>query len=474
MLFSSVVKVNAKLDNHDFSIPIRAVVVDGEGVLMSHLRFMLEQKMQKGVQSSWIDKSIHAVRLLLDYTLVNKDCFDNPYELFKSFAERIFSGTINESGEDTTHLRWKPRSIETGNEIIYHVTRFSDWLHEQSDGTSSLLNPQRKASLSEKMLNLAAYNHRMNNAFLKHTFSNKHKSDNVGWLRTVQRRQLPAIIDEPKKPFPEDKIFDLLTKGFSRKWVLPNAPIEQRFNLANILITMLMHFGGLRNSEVFHLYVDDIIPNAGFEQIRVYHPTQGLAPEWYRIKTKQPYCMRSQFLQEKYGLKDRQTANDKYHAGWKNPVVSNDGKYFVVFLYGPPGIRELIYRLFRIYITQQRIKPLIGREHPFLFTNRNGDPLTIKNFIRAHQIAVKKIGMTHYLNTGGSRHSHRHAYAQRLTDAREVCPSIDENIIQRALHHKSADSQKVYTEPDIKKVEKSLEKATQMSAPQELPFDLGI
>ncbi|CAK2466326.1 Tyr recombinase domain-containing protein [Vibrio crassostreae] len=472
-MFSSVVKVNVKLDNHDLSIPMRAIVVDGEGVLISHLRFMLEQKMRKGVKSSWIDKSIHAVRLLLDYTMVNKDCFDDPHELFKSFAERIFGGTIAESGEDTTQLRWKPRSIKTGNEIIYHVTMFSDWLYEQSDGTSSLLNPQRKASPTEMILNLAAYNHRMNNAFLKHTFSNQHKSDSVNWVRTVQRRQLPSIIDEPKKPFSEDKIFELLTEGFNRKGVSPNAPIEQRFNLANILITMLMHFGGLRNSEVFHLYIDDIIPNAGYEQIRVYHPTQGFAPEWYRIKTKNPFCTRGQFLQEKYGLNDRLTANDKYHAGWKNPVVNEEGKYFAVFFFGLPGIKELFYRLFRIYVTQQRVPPLIGREHPFLFTNRNGDPLTMKSFKRAHQIAVKKIGISHYLNAGGSPHSHRHAYAQRLADAREVCPSINEIIIQRALHHKSADSQKVYTEPDIKKVEKSLAKAEEMSVPQELPFGFG-
>ncbi|WP_280573576.1 tyrosine-type recombinase/integrase [Vibrio sp. S/42/10] len=129
--------------------------------------------------------------------------------------------------------------------------------------------------------------------------------------------------------------------------------------------------------------------------------------------------------------------------------------------------------MFRIYVTQQRVPPLIGREHPFLFTNRNGDPLTMKSFKRAHQIAVKKIGISHYLNAGGSPHSHRHAYAQRLADAREVCPSINEIIIQRALHHKSADSQKVYTEPDIKKVEKSLAKAEEMSVPQELPFGFG-
>ena len=463
-LNSTVVKANVKLDNHNPSIQMKAIAVNGS-VLKSHLEYLLHNKL-RGRRNGWFNKSVQAVRLLIDYSYVNNGVFENPAKMFEAFAQRLFEGTVDDGGYDPTNLRWFPKSENSGNEIIRHITQYSDWLYDQKDGASELLNPKTKASEAERLFNLAAYNHRMNRSFLKHTYSNEHKTNSINTSRAFNYRNKTPTSDDPQKPFEEDKIWDLLVQGFLRVGQHRDSHILEKYDLSNLLITILMHYGGLRASEVFHIYVDDVIPNKGLEQVRVYHPTEGLAPQWYRDSTNNSFCTRKQFLSEKYGIKDRLTATEKkYHAGWRDPVVSKVGKYFPVFFFGD-SIDDVFYKLFRMYVEEQRVKPLPGRGHPFLFTNKNGDPLSIKSFVEKHKRAVQKIGIRPYLESGGSPHSHRHAYGQRLADAKSSCPDIDEFIIKGAMHHGSIESQKTYTDPHVKKIADQLAKASHLVSAQ--------
>lgn len=457
-LFSTAVKVKVRYDNHNSLVQMKAVAVNGS-ILMSHLDYLRHCKLN-GRRKGWLDKSIQSIRLLIDYSHVNSGAFDSPAKMFEAFSQRLFDGTIDDKGYDQTNLRWTAKSENSANEIIRHVTQYSDWLYDQKEGNTQLLNPQKEASPTERLMNLAAYNHRINRSFLKHTYSDKHRTISINKARAVSYRNKSPTSDDAQKPFEESKIWDLITYGFMRRGRHDNSPILEKYDLSNLLITMLMHYGGLRVSEAFHLYVDDIIPNEGLEQVRVYHPTEGLAPQWYRDSTNNPFCTRKQFLLGKYGLQDRLSSNKKaYHAGWKNPVVSKVGKYFPVFFFGD-NIERVFYKLFRLYVEEQRISPMPGREHPFLFTNRNGDPLSIKSFVEKHKIAVKKIGLRPYLESGGSPHSHRHSYGQRLADAKNICPDVDELVIKGAMHHGSIESQKTYTEPHVKKIAEQLSKAT--------------
>ena len=458
-MFSTSIKVKVQIDHHDLPLEMKAIVVT-DGLLMSHLKYLIQNK-NSGRRNGWITKSIQAIGLLIDYTVTNKANFKNPHDLFMSFSVRMHSGTISKDGSDPSMLRWEPRSTNSANELIRHVTNYSKWLFDETGDINLLLNPKREATESEKLVNLAAYNHKMNNSFLKHTYSDSQKDEAVNTVNAFKPiKELPTF-EDPKKPFDENKIWDLIGTGFLKKGVSPNAPTEEKYNLANILITMLMHFGGLRACEPFHLYKDDIIPNDGFEQIRVFHPTQGAAPDWYRKKTNQPNCNRSMFLLQKFGLSDRWEAREgsAYHAGWKNPPVSRTGKYFPVFLFGERGVRELFYKLFQIYLFTQRVDPLPGREHPFLFTNGNGDPLSMGDFQEAHRNAVVKIGMSPYFEHGGTRHCHRYSYAHRIADLKDKGLGIDEMIIKGVMHHKSIKSQEVYTAPHTQKIEQHLSKA---------------
>jgi hypothetical protein len=464
-LFSTTTKVSIKTDLLNRKLVFKAIVVES-GLLSSHLEYLKSKLLQKGVSNSWRTQSIQAIRLLLDYSIVNKDVFDNPQDMFVAFSNRIYDGTIDDKGNDPTGLRWQPQSNEYGNKIIYHVTLFSDWLYDEKDGSTELLNPQREATKSERILNLAAYNHRINKSFLGHTYSQQHKEQSINTARTVGNRKTHAVADfDPSKAFREDKIWELLLNGFTKQGVPASRPPEERFNLANVLITMLLHFGGLRTCEPFHIFKDDIIPNEGLEQIRVYDPRKGLAPEWYRNRAKLPNANRQTFLREKYGLAPRwEHPNSTYNAGWKNPTVNAQGKYFNVFMFGAKGVKKMFFDLFRVYI-QTRVEPLKGREHPFLFTNKNGDPLSMDSFQDAHKTAVIKIGLTPLLDYGGSPHCHRHAYGTRLNDA-----DISSYMIKTCMHHACIDSQEVYKHKGNEKIINALSDASDRLEQQSIPL----
>lgn len=465
-LYSSVVKVKVQVDNHNLKLSLKSIVAFGEGVLLSHLNYLVQQKMRYGRSQDWSNKSIRSIRLLLDYSLVNDAVFENPREMFAAFYERLICGTIDENGFDPTKLYWQPFSENVVNNTIHHITSFSDWLYEESDGQSALLNPIVKASNAQKILNLAAFNHRLNNSFLSHIISDEYRTRDVNSSRYIDKLRSNVEVDfDPNKAFPEDKIFELLTVGFARKGVSPTAPLEERVNLGNVLITILLHFGGLRISEPFHLYIDDIIPNKGLEQIRVYHPFKGAAPEWYRNKTNQPNAVRETFLLNKYGLKPRWKHSDgKYNAGWKSPMINPEGMFFYAFLFGVDGIESLFYKLFKAYLNR-RVVPKKARGHPFLFTNKNGDPLSIESFKDAHRSAIKKIGLVPKLNYGGTPHSHRHAYGTRLANS-----GIEPFIIKQCMHHKSLESQEVYKQINLDKVNRALSQGVgKLSTPKELP-----
>ena len=71
------------------------------------------------------------------------------------------------------------------------------------------------------------------------------------------------------------------------------------------------------------------------------------------------------------------------------------------------------------------------------------------------EAAVRRIGLIPAKMEGTTPHGHRHAAGQRLNDA-----GVDPQIRQHVLHHKSIESQMVYTEPNITKVTRILDEAT--------------
>ncbi len=403
------------------------IVVTDSGVLTGFARYLY---LNRDKSRSWQDAATLAIRLLLEYMEVQAGSTDNPRELFTEFANSLFSGTV-EGGDDPSGLYWSARSIDDASKLINHITRFSDWLATRNEDAGIRLNPWRKATRIEERLNWAAYTHRRDNAFLNHLWRNK--SPKMDRSREVRARNLPIHSMTPANAFPEEMLERLMVDGFRRR----ARDSRGKVDLRNVLITILMHFGGLRLSEALSLWSDDVQFEQGKLIVRVYHPEHGLAPDGK--------SSRATYLRNKFDLipRKRLVRTDPLFLGWKNPLLTDEiRKCFEVVFFPASTIESIFASLWRDYHLKQRIKPKPGEYHPYAFTNAQGQPYTHVAFRRAHRLAVERIGLEYAKELGTTPHGHRHAYGQRLNAAKATPLQI-----RLAMHHQSIESSKTYTKP---------------------------
>ncbi|MGU9817575.1 gamma-mobile-trio recombinase GmtY [Pseudomonas sp. LF135] len=378
---------------------------------------------------SWQDASTLSVQLLLDFMEANRYVFDKPRHLFMQFSSSLFTGTI-EGGRDNSGLLWYARQPEDANKIIGHITRFTDWLSIINEDDGLQLNPWRQATRPEHRLNWAAYTHKRDNAFLSHLWN---ATPQTNQSRMVRSRGVTTSNLTPAKDFPEEKLNLLLTDGFRRRARDGRGPIDLR----NVLITLLMHYGGLRLSEALSLWSDDVTLENGEIIVRVYHPESGRAPDGI--------SNRATYLQKRFSLLPRNClvkSNDPLFLGWKDSLITDESrKCFEVYFF-PNETGEAFARLWRDYHLKQRVKPKAGAEHPYAFTNNYGNCYSHLMYRKSHKLAIARVGLEYGKFHGTTPHGHRHSYGQRMAAA-EV-PAL---IIKTAMHHKSIESSKTYTEP---------------------------
>lgn len=405
--------------------------------------------------SAWMTKTAQSVGLLLDYMAENHYCFANPKDMFEAFSQRLYTGTVGEDGTDPSGLYWQGRSPAVVRVLVNCISGFSDWMARELDAKP--LNPWREATRSEEMLAWAAWHQKRDRAFLAHTWDRGKASLTMTRARNLLLKRTPVIDHEPVKHFPDDRMSDLIFKGFIVPGKQKSQRLEDRLNLRDILITLLMHYGGLRISEPFHLYVHDVVPDPIHHDhalVRIYHPSQGTAPpDWLDARGKPTNCNRLIYLNRKYGLRPRNeyALSDQLFAGWKGNALDS-GSHFMYVSWFPQWIGELFWKLWVFYMTQ---RAQLACDHPFAFVTQKGRPYAIDSFERQHQRAVERIGLQAAKAMGTSPHGHRHAYGQALADA-----GVDPIFRKTALHHKSLESQVIYTEPDRARLVRALEEAT--------------
>jgi len=439
------------------------IILTEVGPLQPLVDYLLERAHSRSF--SWMQKMTQGVGLLLDYIEANHDCFDDAKELFQTFVQRLYSGTVGEDGIDPSGLYWQGMSQALVRQLTNQLSEFSDWMADRQ-GTRPL-NPWREATHYEEMLNWAAWHQKHDRAFLAHTWDKEGASASVKRARSALLKRNPVIDHDGVKHFHESRIQDLLFKGFIAPGKQKSPRVEERLNLRDVLITMLMHYGGLRMSEPFHLYVHDVQPDPFHPErayVRVFHPDMGLAPtDWPDAKGRLDKCNRAAYLRGKYGLRPRNTyySTDQLHAGWKGNALDSKA-YFIDVHWFPQWSGEVFMKLWIFYMAQRAQKEC---DHPFAFVTEDGKPYAIDSFERAHRRAVERIGLTPAKGLGTTPHAHRHAYGQRLTNA-----EIDPILRKKALHHSSLESQVVYTEPDRARLTHALDAATKrLNEGQSLP-----
>jgi len=463
------VSLRGKIIEDNSLIPEEIPVLLTEyGVLVPLVDYFLEYD---GMGGTAFNKTEQSVRLLLDFMSANAGVYDEPEEMFKVFVKRLKSGTISDDGTDPSGLYWPKRSSDTAGPLIHRLNEFSDFMTKKF--STKPLNPFREATTHEEQLNWAAYMHKKNRSFLAHTWKEELGKREVSRIRRTRNGHKSASTLAETKNFPKELIFDLLFKGFAKPGKQKSDPLYERFNLRNILITILMHGGGLRVSEPFHLYVHDVWEDPlrnNSALVRIYHPEDGKAPPDLLDAWGEPLkCVREEYLLKKYGMKPRNhyPAKDRLSAGWKNPLLNDQVEKYMQVFWFPTFWGRLFWEIWGIYLQQLL---LVERHNPFAFVNFHGpnigEPYSMESFSKttksgvekgAHALAVRKIGLVPTKNEGSTPHGHRHRFGWWLNTVKlGKTPAEHAKMVQLAMHHNSIESQQVYGVPTVAEVTRAM------------------
>lgn len=427
-------------------------LMTSQGILVS----LLEYLSQINRSNSWRAKVTFSVGILLDFITLSGIPFDNPTTLLKSFRTALKSGTIDLNLEDPTGLYWPNRSQEHADDIVSLLTGYTDWLTKQPGHSGVVMNPIREATEHEEKLNWCAYHHRQDSKLLSHLTSDEERDKNRFRREVGREKASPVILDEVKR-FPQEHINTLLDEGF----VIASSRSEHKHlstDYKSQAMTILMNAGGVRKSEIFQIYLDDIELDAerGEVIVRIHHPSKGKAPE-------KGYTNRKDYLLRKFRMKPRPEylKSESLHAGWKAPTTNN--RMFFVVDFFPPSKSQEFLLTFQNYLLYQRVDAK-GR-HPFAFTNSKGRPETIKNFQRLHRAAIERIGLRCSKYEGTSEHGHRHAFGYRLAEN-----GFSQLEIQRSMHHAHPDSCLVYlqrTDQEVRERMRAIESRSNIAPASE-------
>lgn len=403
-----------------------------QGILVSHLRYLAWFNIKS---ESWKERAVFSLRLLIEYINATPN-YETATALLKGFSEKLLTGTIDYTNySDQSNLFWKPRNPRDTNNILFHITNYTDFLAQQDGYGSSMINPFRKATKYEERMNWCSYYNKQQNVFLNHLSNSDNAKAHAARIRLIGAFPESVINSDNVVRFPDEHIERLIYLGFD------NAGTTDFRSQA---ITMLLNYGGLRKSEIFHIYISDITqhPNRPSEAlVRVYHPEYGTSPDDH-------YKNRSEYLrsESQYKPRTQYRSSERLHAGWKNPLLTSREAFYEVVFSPPEKAKEFLATWVK-YLKYQRVEPPTSMPHPFAFTNSYGHPETIKNFQRLHKNAVNRIGLECKKAHGTTEHGHRHAYGYRLRQY-----GLNQIEIQKAMHHKSPMSCLVYIKPTNEEV----------------------
>ncbi len=411
-------RVSYKASTASLSYSLPAIFTE-RGLLISHLRYLHSKRAKS---PSWMERNAFAVELLLKFIGHQASNFSSATELLRTFVEALQFGTIQD-GEDQSGLFWHPRTNEDVNVLLHHITDYCDYLDSVHGTDLPKLNPLRKSTFAEERLQWCAYYRRQSCCFLNHL--TQPTGNQFSLTRTIRGPERHFVDIEAVYRFPEEHIDTLIANGFTSR--------TGTTDYGSQLIVMLMHYGGLRLSECFHIYTDDISidPKTGSSLVSVFHPSDGISPD-------KRFSNRREFLA--YSLKmaprNEYPRSHRLYSGWKKPMILANSLSFDVNFYPPSKAVEFTL------ILQKHLSIRPETDCPYLFVNSKGDPESKRNFIQKHFRAINRIGLNVSKSLGTTSHAHRHAYGYRLSEN-----GFSQLEIQKAMHHKSPESCLVYLRP---------------------------
>lgn len=450
------------------------VLITEEGVSQVLLDWFLAPRNRRKSRS-WQRGYAQAFGLFYDFARQRGHVYaggGRQHEILSDFAEALLCGTIQPDGTDETGLFWPKLSFDVADAHVKRLTWLSDFCVERHGNEP--LNPWASADWAQRLAQFRAWDIGNRRSLLRHIGDRQAAWDRAGYARDVAMRRRPRV--DPARPpyFPPQKFSDLIRMGFAVPRHGARGPAHGRVHVRDMMIAILQGAGGLRQSEPFHLYLDDVRDDPrspGSALVRIHHPSEGKYRFFSPVERKWRVTSREEFLRSK-GLCPRHKVGSKHlFAGWKDPLLVREkaGDFYLEVQWFPAWWGSVFWGLYRTYVRDVRPQT----DSPFLFVNHSGRfvgrPYTIKQYDKKLARAVKLVGVQPVKETGGTSHGLRHHYGQILADA-----GVDHVVIQKAMHHKSPESTAIYTRPDADKVHRVLDQAVSRQERVELPFLAGI
>lgn len=444
------------------------VILTADGILGSVVG-LLNLPRNRDRSPSWQRKVCCAVGLLYDYLTAIQDPPDLPgrRSFLSDFVRHLIGGTIQPDGSDPTGLFWRPAPSWTNvQNTLSLITLFSDYCCRSYE--SSNINPITQASFSERVIKYRALDAQNSHSLLRHLRNAKANWKTSLSSREIHSRREPNVSSVRPPYFPHEKLKPLLEHGFRR--TQPGLPLWSEYDLRDIMIVMLERFGGLRSSEPFHLFTTDVREDPdcpGHAQVRLYHPELGLVRYADPLTGRIIQTTRAEFLRQQYGREPRNRLGNKERAGWKNLMLDEGNPQYCAHVrWFPREVSATFWEIYKLYITYI-LPPKLS--HPYLLVTLDtginyGRPYQMASYYKNLRRAVERIGLDFRKALGTTSHGFRHAYGQSLMDAK-----LSRKAIQVCLHHISADSQEIYTRPEMAKINQELEVARRQIASLQHP-----
>lgn len=468
------------------AIPV-LYIQNGENFIVS-LTCLLYLNARQGKSDTWKREFVRSLGFFIDYFYAAYDAHKNKpgdiqRALMNGFLSALKNGTIDiETGTDPFGLFWPTASLAEIKKTYRYLKNFIEWCSDEKIG----IKKQHDIDVS---VNETAPIQFLNQAILIKKYNTKHQFENLKNIALASKNndflshgffpKNSSIIQFQSNPFqfkfPEELVAPLFMHGFktdksmyevnSNLYSNSNSElaIDAMLDFNAYMISALLFFSGLRVSEPFHLWFNDIMYKGSFEcDVKLRHPSDSVTFMIGEPTNK----TRGQYLLER-GMRPRNTGYGNYNAGWKNLKTDSMNQADCYFLHS--GIEaafrqmhELYIRIYRRNMINERIKRGLS-EHPFLFvssgfdgsTNQScaGNPFTMKAYVKkfnhALDLTEKAIGekIPRGKKYGTTPHGARHFCASLLVEA-----SVPPGVIQNVLRHRSIFSQDAYTQETYKKL----------------------
>ncbi|MDF5024921.1 site-specific integrase [Vibrio parahaemolyticus] len=457
---------------------------DGFTVMWSLVHYFLAHTSRS---DTWMRDTARAVGLFYDYCTACNITSVNQRTQLRKFMFSLENGTIDTNEKDPTGLYWSPTGLTKAKRLIGSLSKFIYWVNQEeslSNGSTTFVAPTKNSEkLTLSLLKTAKKV--ISNSFMEHAKDPTLIAEKLLLARETFGYEFE---DDPKayinaqrevKSFPHELIAPLFEYGFVKN-PLATKPFE-REDITAKMITLLLLFGGLRKSEPFHLWYNDVTPLLEFKcQVTLYHPSvakTNLIGE--KDKTRKHY------LKERGLLPRHDKANPKsLKAGWKKLAVDKTSYHADVhWLHSSAeAIFSSLYPHYLAYRSKlmETYEELHGHDYPFLFVSigedRNtgesyvGAPYSISQFMKSYNKALDRLELHLGFKIHRGReaatnpHSHRHCYVEALKEM-----GVNPKIIQKCLHQRTIKAQEAYQGISYQKIQETLSKYS-----PSLPKDLSL